>query len=76
MKLSPAILVALAKVDAAHVEFFAVLDREARRRPRPSLAEKEVTCRLCGTPMREGQPRYREPVGDVHADGTRHHAPA
>lgn len=33
MKLTPAILAALKKVDAAHAEFFAVLDREARKRP-------------------------------------------
>ena len=65
MKLSPAILVALATVDAANVEFFAVLEREARKRP--SLTAKEATCRLCGRPVKEGAARYREPTGDVHA---------
>lgn len=25
-------------------------------------------CRLCGAPIRDGEPRYREAEGDVHAE--------
>lgn len=42
MKLSPAILAALEKVDAAHAEFFAVLDREARGDRRSAKRKRRV----------------------------------
>lgn len=31
-------------------------------------SDKPPICRLCGQPIREGDARYREPEGDVHAD--------
>jgi hypothetical protein len=30
--------------------------------------ETDPICRICGEPIRAGEPRYREPEGDVHAD--------
>ncbi len=64
MALSPAIRAAIKQLDAAHADFFAALDREARKTP-PS---EEGACRLCGKPIRKGQDRYREPGGDVHPE--------
>jgi hypothetical protein len=53
MKFTPAIRAALARVDAANAKFFAVLDREARRRP--SLAEKEIERRAQASPQRKAR---------------------
>jgi hypothetical protein len=30
--------------------------------------DKSVVCRLCGKPIQPGEPRYREPEGDVHLE--------
>lgn len=29
-------------------------------------SEESATCRICGKPILKGEPRYREPDGDVH----------
>jgi hypothetical protein len=35
----------------------------------PRAAHDEPpTCRLCGQPIRDGEPRYREAEGEVHAE--------
>ena len=35
----------------------------------PRAAHDEPpTCRLCGQPIRDGAPSYREPEGDAHAE--------
>jgi hypothetical protein len=30
--------------------------------------DEPVICRICGRPILKGEPRYREPEGDVHLD--------
>jgi hypothetical protein len=35
---------------------------------RPGVADEPALCGVCGKPIREGEARYREFAGDVHAD--------
>jgi ssDNA-binding Zn-finger/Zn-ribbon topoisomerase 1 len=35
---------------------------------RPGVADEPALCGVCGKPIREGEARYREFKGDVHAD--------
>jgi len=30
--------------------------------------DEPVICRICGRPILKGEPRYREPEGDVHSE--------
>ena len=30
--------------------------------------DEPVICRICGRPIMKGEPRYREPEGDVHLE--------
>jgi hypothetical protein len=30
--------------------------------------DERVICRICGRPILKGEPRYREPEGDVHSE--------
>jgi hypothetical protein len=49
--LNPAILAAIRRLDAAHAEFFAVLDREARKE------ERSLKAGMAGTSKRRKRPR-------------------